>query len=361
MNRQATSSEIASQAAGESVTQAKALEALRQTPADQVVDLDRHVLVAHYKTFDPNGSVVDGWLLPQSPVKAFASGKIQRVDFLAGLNGRELSAFRIGAASAAAKQTPNPPQKSKPTDAVKKLADTAHPLYGGWTDTAVAMYLAQILMHGDIAVDQASNDMLMACPVGAETALVQRAGARAFLYRFDRSIPGKGEPKLGAFHGLEIPFVFDTFTARSWRWLPFTETDRKLSAVMETYWTNFAKVGDPNGPGLPCWKPWNSAEEPYLEFIQSGTALPQRNFAPPFCHLAPEGLQERLAANQHNSVNVLSFGFPKVSARMRELEHYLDTPDYAADDPRRTGNTALLIGDPGVSFMWPGHKNFSRN
>ena len=52
------------------------------------------------------------------------------------------------------------PQRRTVSDAVKKLADTAHPLYGAWTNTAIAMYLAQILLHGDIAVDRASNDKL---------------------------------------------------------------------------------------------------------------------------------------------------------------------------------------------------------
>lgn len=274
--------------------QRKTLEVLRRMSAEQVAELDARIVASHYKSFDPNGSVVDGWLLPQAPAKTFGSGKIQQVDLLAGLNGRELSAFRIGAA-AAAKQSAKPTQKDGVTVAVKKLADASRPLYGGWTDMAVGMYLAQILAHGDIAVDKASNDMLVACPVGAEIALVKNLGARAFLYRFDRSIPGKGELTLGAFHGLEVPYVFNTFTTRSWKWLPIGQTDRKLSAMVESYWTNFAKSGDPNAPGLPVWKAWNSDEEPFLEFSQNGAALPQKNFSPPFCRLAPRRLQESLA------------------------------------------------------------------
>ncbi len=293
---EAVGAAVGQSTAGALAKQSKALEALRQMPADQVAALDARIVAERYKSFDPNAAVVDGWLLPQSPAQAFASGKMQKVDLLAGLNGRELSAFRIGAA-AAARQSGKPPQKNAATEAVKKLADTARPLYGAWTDTALAVYLAQILMHGDIAVDQAGNDMLMACPVGAEIALVKSVGARAFVYRFDRSIPGKGEAKLGAFHGLEVAYVFNAFASRSWRWLPFTETDRKLAARIERYWTNFAKTGNPNAPGLPAWQEWNAAEEPYLEFSQTGDAVPQRKFSPPFCHLAAQGLRERLRGN----------------------------------------------------------------
>jgi para-nitrobenzyl esterase len=35
--------------------------------------------------------------------------------------------------------------------------------------------------------------------------------------------------------------------------------DRALSELMQSYWTNFAKTGDPNGPGLPQWPQYNAA------------------------------------------------------------------------------------------------------
>ena len=239
-------------------------------------------------------SIVDGWVLPESPARAFALGAIEHVDLLAGMNAREFSAFRVGAA-AAAKKSPQAATKAGVCEQIAQFANTARPLYGSWTDAAVATYMGRILIGGAAALDQATNDIVAACPIGAEAALTMNIGQRAFIYRFDRSVPGTGESTLGAFHSLEIPYVFGTFQARSFRWLPFTATDRKLSKTVQTYWTNFAKSGNPNGPGLPHWLPWSTNLESYIEFSQSGGAVPQQHFSPIYCHLSPGRLKQQLA------------------------------------------------------------------
>ena len=270
------------------------LSVLRKLPASQVAQIENNLIASRFKGYDPNASIVDGWVLPQSPARAFALGEIQRVDLLAGLNAREFSAFRVVAA-AAAKKSPQPANKPSASELLKQFADVARPLYGNWTDIAVATYFVQILLHGASATDQASNDIVGACPIGAEAALTMNTGRRAFVYRFDRSVPGKGESELGAFHSLEIPYVFGTFQARTFSWLPFTPADHKLSQTVQTYWTNFAKSGDPNGPGLPHWVAWSADQEPYISFSESGDAIPQQHFSPIYCHLSPDRLKEQLA------------------------------------------------------------------
>ena len=270
------------------------LQVLRSLPATQIAAIEDRLIGSQFKGYDPNASIVDGWVLPQSPAKAFASGKIEPVDLLAGLNAREFAAFRVVAATEA-KKSPQPAAKPGLGETLRQFAALARPLYGHWTDLTVATYAGRILLHGSPAIDQATDDILVACPVGAEAALTTSAGQRAFVYRFDRSVPGKGESELGAFHSLELPYVFGTFQARTFRWLPFTSTDHKLSQIIEAYWTNFAKFGDPNGPGLPPWTPWNTRQEPYLVFSQSGDAVPQQSFSPIYCHLFPDRLKQQLA------------------------------------------------------------------
>jgi para-nitrobenzyl esterase len=275
-------------------TSTSALENLRKLPAVEVVKLDERVVKAQFRGFPTSAAITEGWFLPQSPERAFALGQIQKVDLLVGLNGREVSAFRVGAA-AAAKTAGKPENSGGPGEIIETMAAAVHPLYGSWTDVALSVYIAKMIVHRDAAIDQASNDMLLACPVGAEAALTTAAGQHAFIYRFDRSVPGQGEATLGAFHSIEIPYVFNAFQDHSWTWLPTSETDLKLSRTIETYWTNFAKNGDPNSPGLATWPFWTYASEPYLEFNQNGDAIPQQSFSPIFCHLSPDRLKQQLS------------------------------------------------------------------
>jgi hypothetical protein len=40
----------------------------------------------------------------------------------------------------------------------------------------------------------------------------------------------------------------------------FGEVDRRLADLMESYWTNFAKTGNPNGGKLPNWPEFDGTQ-----------------------------------------------------------------------------------------------------
>jgi para-nitrobenzyl esterase len=118
------------------------------------------------------------------------------------------------------------------------------------------------------------------------------------VYQFRRSIPGKGESEMGSFHSLELAYVFGALHSPAWTWLPFQKADESLAASIESYWTNFAKTGDPNGGGLPQWPAFSASTDDYMEFGNDGRAVPRRGVRPAFCSLDVGKLKPRLAANQ---------------------------------------------------------------
>ena len=275
-----------------SAANAASIAQLRQVPAAQLQDIAGQVLKAQFQNFSVGTPVVDGWVLPLSPAKAYATGHIQHVDLMIGLNQREFSAFRVSAAEMAKN---NPPKKGASDNALKNMAVAAHPIYGSWTDIALGSYLAQALVHRDAAIDAATTEMLAACPIGATATLVSLAGPKAYVYRFDRTVPGPGESNLGAFHSLELPYLFGAFQTREWNWLKFTAADYQLGAKMQTYWTQFAKTGNPNASGLPNWPQWSYPKEGYLDFGQTGDVVTSDGFSPRFCNLSPDRVKEQLS------------------------------------------------------------------
>jgi para-nitrobenzyl esterase len=82
-------------------------------------------------------------------------------------------------------------------------------------------------------------------------------GAATYRYRFDY-VPETAAPPEDGEEGQEIRFVFGTLGVRAGL---YSQKDRELSSTMRAYWTNFAKYGDPNGSGLPAWRPQSAQDE----------------------------------------------------------------------------------------------------
>jgi len=69
----------------------------------------------------------------------------------------------------------------------------------------------------------------------------------------------------GAFHGSELPFVFDN-TDRCAPMTGGTLEARTLAARVSDGWIYFARTGNPNHPGLPAWPAFVPGRVPTMTF-----------------------------------------------------------------------------------------------
>ena len=89
-------------------------------------------------------------------------------------------------------------------------------------------------------------------------------------YPADSPRYGQGSP-----HGQDVAYVFGNPEET----LP---TDKALSGWMMSYWTNFARTGDPNGEGLAVWPRFTNADPQTMVLTGDG------------CHAAPVPSEDAL-------------------------------------------------------------------
>jgi para-nitrobenzyl esterase len=185
------------------------------------------------------GPTVDGYFLPESIPAIFAANKQAQIPLLAGWNKNE-DHFQ------------NPDKSGK--FSIQSLNDLARQKFGSQAAEFLKVYRATNDQEALLAADDFSSDSFIGFGTWSWLEAQVKSGVTSvFRYRFDLDSPGDPNhpATLGAFHSDEIEYVFGTLDSRKGTaWRP---EDYKLSELIQTYWTNFAKSGNPNGKDIPNW------------------------------------------------------------------------------------------------------------
>jgi len=192
------------------------------------------------------GPDVDGYFLPESVPAIFEAGKQNDVGLIAGWNHDEGS-FEIAFS----------PQR--PT--AESFKATAQKDFGDKANDFLKLYPTDTPEHVMRSAQDYAGDKFIALSTWAWIEAASKTGKQpVYRYRFDMAPFSKNPnaPRLGAYHSAEIEYVFGQLDSKSdvtWR-----ESDRKVSEMMQKYWSNFAKNGNPNGPGLPDWPSYTAVD-----------------------------------------------------------------------------------------------------
>lgn len=190
--------------------------------------------------------VFDGTVLPRDPVAAVQDGSRPRVPMIVGSTGNEGTTYLRGVTGLTR-------GSYRAFMAVR---------FGAGADRALAVFPAAGDDDVRRAIDRFITVAVNAQPARFMARSAERAGGKAYLYRFTRRPNTARARELGAFHGVDLAYVFGNMTGSD----GYTDLDRALARQVMAYWVNFARTGDPNGPGLPEWPVYRAATDENLDF-----------------------------------------------------------------------------------------------
>jgi para-nitrobenzyl esterase len=194
--------------------------------------------------------IIDGWVIPDDQYKLYAAGKFNDTPILVGYNSDEGASF-------------SPPKTPEDYIAGVKVR------YGKFADDLIKAYPV-----GSGTVPKTARDLARDAAFGWHTWIWARLQSKmekskVFYYYFDQhpDYP-EGSPRAGygSTHGQDVAYVFKHLDASNTQ---TTKTDLEISEAMATYWTNFAKRGDPNGEGVPVWASFSDAHPLVMYFSQT--------------------------------------------------------------------------------------------
>jgi para-nitrobenzyl esterase len=234
---------------------------LRNTPASTLVlAVDTQSIVGGLVRM-PFGPTIDGLLIPQEPMSALQAGQFNHLPFIIGSNADEMLPS-VPAMTAAAYTT-----------AVHALLD---PFGGSFASQALALYPFGPGYYNDgrSAFAALATDSQFTCPARRIARAVESTQVEpVYRYFFSQTLRFPFS-SYGAFHGLELAFLFQHLSFPPY----YSPSSQELTLMtwMGGYWSRFSASGNPNGSGAATWPNYIPATEPYLELkyaITSGLGI----------------------------------------------------------------------------------------
>jgi para-nitrobenzyl esterase len=191
--------------------------------------------------------IIDGWVIPDDQYKLYEKGQFNDTPILVGYNSDEGASFS--------------PPKTPET-----YITGVQTRYGKFAESLIKAYPS-----GTGTVPKTARDLARDAAFGWHTWIwarlqSQMGKSKAFYYYFDQH-PDYPEDSpragYGSPHGQDVAYVFQHLDAANPQ---VTKADLEISEAMATYWTNFAKNGNPDGAGIPEWPAFSDVNPVVMYF-----------------------------------------------------------------------------------------------
>ncbi len=198
---------------------------------------------------------VDGYVLTDEQYSLYEKGEYNDVDVLIGTNSDEGGMF------------------VRPSSVDEYVAEVRRD-YGPYADRILETYPASTEDETYFARSDIFRETAFAWPTYVWADLQQKTGdSDVYVYYFDQvgANPWGRGPARGAGHGSDLSYVFGTF------WGQPDALDKSVSDMMISYWTNFAKTGNPNVEGLPYWPQFEAGKKTVMMIKDGGHVIEHPN------------------------------------------------------------------------------------
>jgi len=229
-------------------TDAAALAKLRSLSVEEIVDGGQESDSAGLRIY--SGPILDGKLVVETAESAYKAGRQANVPLIIGNCSAEIGGAFVSAASS---------------------KEALFSTFGELKGEAKAAFDPDGNKEFAEVITKFNTDWVWGEPARMTARAFVAKRAPTYVYQFGY-VPTaiRQRAPYGAGHGSEVSFVFNTLNARWGAPAVATPEEKELASIMNTYWTNFAKTGNPNGNGLPVWPLYDTQKEEILDVELDG-------------------------------------------------------------------------------------------